>query len=93
MHKTLSQWLQAGHTVQALIGTKVVYAKRHYEIIDVLHEDHALVLSSQDHVQVQDDSYGRAHRLVPETELLHFCDEDGQPIHVCDDIILIAEPI
>jgi len=93
VNKTLHQWLQRGHTAQELIGTTITYARKVYEIIDVLHEDQALVLSSQDHEQVQDDSYGRAHRLVPQTELLHFCDEHGQPAHVCDDILLMSEGV
>ncbi|MDQ6975277.1 MAG: hypothetical protein Q9M22_01795 [Mariprofundaceae bacterium] len=90
MNKTLSQWLQAGHSPQELIGKQVLYTRKYYEIIDVLQDDHALVLSSEDHEQVQDDSYGRAHRLVPETALIHFCDEHGVLAHVCHDITLIA---
>ena len=89
MHKTLSHWLQAGHDLQDLIGKQVVYTGKAYEIIDVLHEDRSLVLSSRDDEQVQEDSYGRAHRLVPNTEMVNFCDEDGLVSHVCQDIVFI----
>jgi|UPI000375A616 hypothetical protein len=89
MTHTLESWLQHGEAIQTLIGKQVRYAGKHYEIIDVLQEDQSLVLSSNDDDEVQEDRYGRAHRLVPHTEVVTFCDEQGHIAHICQEMIML----
>ncbi|MDQ6979723.1 MAG: hypothetical protein Q9M09_06015 [Mariprofundaceae bacterium] len=88
MTKTLESWLRNGGTTLALIGKQVRYAGKYYEIIDVLHEEQSLVLSSNDHEEVQEDRYGRAHRLVPHTEVVTFCNEEGHIAHICQEMMM-----
>jgi len=89
MANTLDSWLKNGGTTQSLIGKQVRYGGKHYEIIDVLQEEQSLVLSSNDDEEVQEDRYGRAHRLVPHTEVVTFCDEQGHIAHICQEMMML----
>jgi len=75
--------------LRKLIGLKVRYMGQAYEITDLLIEDDLLILSADNDVDLQEDSYGRAHRLVPRQHNLRFRDVDGQATHVWEDITFL----
>jgi hypothetical protein len=53
--------------LRELVGQRLRYKGRVYEVIDLLEEDVELVLESVDSVAIQADQFGEAHRQVPET--------------------------
>ena len=88
-HPIVSDMLDDAESLRALIGRRVQYLGEEYEISDVLVEDGLLILSSSSRSEMQDDVYGRAHRLVPGHQLLRFRDPDGQPSHVWADLVFL----
>lgn len=77
-----------------LIGRRVRYRDDDYEITDLLPEEGLMILSSVDGVcDVQDDSFGRAHRLVPKRQNLKFCDSDGRPTSVWEELTFLDGPM
>ncbi len=88
--ESLKHWLDTHDDPHALIGRSVMHAGALYEVIDFLQEEGQLVLGSRHQESVQEDRYGRAHRLVPRTEMIRLCDEHGQHAHVCEEIILTS---
>lgn len=87
---TLTDWLNEHKTADTLIGQHVRYAGSAYEVVDFLSEEEILVLASRQQECVQEDRYGRAHRLVPRTDMIHLRDEHGQRTHICNEITLQA---
>jgi len=79
--------------LRKLIGRKVRYVGKVYEIIDLLSEDDLLILSADEGADVQDDSYGRAHRLVPHQHNLRFRDVDGKATHVWEEMAFLDGPL
>ncbi|MDX8398118.1 MAG: hypothetical protein R8K49_07360 [Mariprofundaceae bacterium] len=79
--------------LRALIGRRVSYMSKSYELIDVLIEDGLLILSADEGADVQEDSYGRAHRLVPHQQNLRFRDAEGQASHVWQEIAFLDGPL
>jgi len=76
-----------------LIGRRVRYMGKSYEITDLLLEDDLLILSSDEGMDVQDDSYGRPHRMVPHQKNLRFRGTDNQATHIWDDLIFLDGPM
>jgi len=79
--------------LRALIGRRVRYMGKAYEVTDLLLEDDLLILSSDEGMDVQEDSYGRPHRMVPQQYNLRFRDADKQATHIWDDIIFLDGPV
>ncbi|RMH61179.1 MAG: hypothetical protein D6678_04020 [Zetaproteobacteria bacterium] len=79
--------------LRALVGRRVRYLGREYEISDLLLEDGLMILSSHEHSETQDDAYGRAHRLVPRQQKLKIRDAQGCPTHVWEDMIFLDGPV
>ncbi len=88
---TLTEWLASHDSIDALIGKRAVYAGADYEVVDMLQEEGTLVLGSRQQESVQEDRYGRAHRLVPRTEMIRLRDEHGQPSHICEEIMIHSD--
>lgn len=72
--------------LRQLIGRRVRYLDREYEITDLLLDEDLIILSASVATDVQEDSYGRAHRRVPKTQNLRFRDAQGQPTNIWQDI-------
>jgi len=83
----------AEQSLQQLIGRRVRYMGKAYEVTDLLLEDGLLILSSNEGEDVQEDSYGRPHRMVPQQKNLRFRDADKQATHIWDDLIFLDGPL
>ncbi|MDQ6956190.1 MAG: hypothetical protein Q9M21_03235 [Mariprofundaceae bacterium] len=79
--------------LRKLIGRRVRYMGQAYEIVDLLIEDDLLILSGDEGVDVQEDSYGRANRLVPHQHNLRFRDADGHATHVWEEMAFLDGPL
>ncbi len=75
--------------LHALVGRKVRYLNEDYFICDILIAEDMLILSSHCDKEVQDDSFGRATRMVPKQHNLKFRDLDGNPTALWDDLIFL----
>ncbi|MDQ6954192.1 MAG: hypothetical protein Q9M20_01965 [Mariprofundaceae bacterium] len=89
----LQALVEDAQALRKLIGLRVQYMGRGYEITDLLIEDDLLILSSDDDVDLQEDSYGRAHRLVPRQHNLRFRDADGKATHIWEDMAFLDGPL
>lgn len=87
--QTLDVLLQDKVAMQTIIGQHVVYLGKPYEIIDFLQDEDTLVLNSEHDSEVQEDGYGRPHRLVPQAIMLKLTDEEGNLSHICKEIRLL----
>ncbi len=79
--------------LRALVGRHVRYMGRQHQITDVLWEEGLLILSADDDMEVQDDSYGRPHRMVPQQQSLHIRDAEGHASQVWDDVVFLDGPM
>lgn len=75
--------------LQALVGRKIRYLDDEYYICDILMGEDMLILSSHDDKEVQDDSFGRATRMVPKQHNLKFRDAEGNPTAIWDEFIFL----
>ncbi len=73
----------------ALVGRKVRYLGDDYFICDLLPEEDMMILASHYDKAVQDDSFGRATRMVPKQHNLRFRDAEGKPTAIWDEIIFL----
>jgi len=77
----------------ALIGRKVRYLGETYEITDVLFDEDMIILSADTGMEMQEDSYGRAHRRVPKIQNLRFRDAGGRPTNIWEDVTFLDGPM
>jgi hypothetical protein len=82
----LQKLIQDGRALRGLIGRQVRYLGQDYEITDILLDEDLMILSADEDSEVQEDSYGRAHRLVPRQQGLRFRDAEGHPTHLWEDL-------
>ncbi|MDQ6989890.1 MAG: hypothetical protein Q9M19_08400 [Mariprofundaceae bacterium] len=75
--------------LRALVGREVRYLGENYEITDLLADEDMLILSSRQHDDVQEDCFGRAHRIVPKQQHLRFRDNTGQPTAVWEEFAFL----
>ena len=92
MSKVISKLVSDDNAMRGLIGLQVSYLRERYEVWDVLPEDDTIVLAANDSTDMQDDSYGRPHRLVPKTQSLRFRDSEGKPTNIWDEIVFEEGP-
>jgi hypothetical protein len=83
------QLIQDAHALRSLIGRQVRYLDRLYEITDIVLDEDLMILSADEDSEVQEDSYGRAHRLVPRQQSLRFRDAEGHPTNLWQDLEFI----
>lgn len=76
-----------------LIGRRVRYLDCAYEITDLLDDEDLLVLSADEAADVQEDCYGRAHRMVPRQQNLRFRDAEGRPTHIWEELAFLDGPL
>lgn len=68
--------------LRCLIGSRVRYEGATCEIIEVLEDGPALILQYADeHVEIQADQHGEAHRRVPTTVTVPILSPDGSHYH------------
>jgi hypothetical protein len=78
--------------LRALIGRRVRYLGQAYEITDMLLDQDLIILSADEGSEVQEDSYGRAHRMVPRQQGLRFRDAEGHPTNLWQDMEFLDDP-
>ncbi len=94
MAEAALQELIADHDALArLIGQRVRYLDEEYEVTDLLPEEGLMILSADEGSDVQEDSYGRPHRLVPRRHNLKFRDVDGCPTGVWEELAFLDGPL
>jgi len=76
-----------------LIGQRVRYLNEEYEVTDLLPEEGLMILSADEGSDVQEDSYGRPHRLVPKRQNLKFRDAEGCPSSIWDELAFLDGPL
>jgi hypothetical protein len=81
--------IQDAHALRSLIGRQVRYLGQLYEITDIVLDEDLMILSADEDSEVQEDSYGRAHRLVPRQQSLRFRDAEGHPTNLWQDLEFI----
>ncbi len=89
----LAEIVNDAEALRALIGRRVEYLGQECEISDLLVDEGIMILSSRDRDDMQEDVYGRAHRLVPRQHNLRFRDADGHPTHVWEDLTFLDGPL
>ncbi len=80
--------------LRALIGERVRYLGRAWEIVEVLEDGPALVLQDVSHKVIQPDQHGEAHRRVPTTVTIPIFAPDGaslNPVFQSLDLVLPEE--
>ncbi|HIP06364.1 MAG TPA: hypothetical protein EYG66_00635 [Mariprofundaceae bacterium] len=88
-HQQLQALFSSLDELRNLVGRKVRYLNEDYEITDLLADEGILILSSRSDDVVQDDCYGRAHRMVPKQQRLRFRDNEGKPTAIWEEIIFL----
>jgi len=76
-----------------LIGRRVNYLDQPYEITDFVPDEDLIILSADDEEGLQEDSYGRAHRMVPKQQTLRFRDAEGHPTHIWQELAFLDGPL
>ncbi len=78
--------------MRSLVGRRVRYLGEVYEITDVLFDEDMVILSADTGTEMQEDSYGRAHRRVPKIQNLRFRDAHRQPTNIWEDVTFLDGP-
>ncbi|MDX8392823.1 MAG: hypothetical protein R8K53_09730 [Mariprofundaceae bacterium] len=79
--------------MNALVGRRVRYLGQAYEITDVVFSEDMMILSADSGTEMQEDSYGRAHRRVPKVQNLRFRDTSGLPTQAWEDVSFLDGPL
>jgi len=79
--------------MSALVGRRVRYLGEIYEITDIVFDEDMMILSADTDTEMQEDSYGRAHRRVPKVRNLRFRDAHGQPTQAWEDVSFLDGPL
>ncbi|MDX8384880.1 MAG: hypothetical protein R8M45_12420 [Ghiorsea sp.] len=77
------------NALRSLIGQEVRYLGEDYEITDLLADEDMLILSSHHAKDVQEDCFGRPHRLVPKQQRLRFRDSEGNPTSIWEEFAFL----
>ncbi len=93
MDQALHGMVNDADAMCALIGRQVRYLDVGYEVADVLPDEGLMILAACDGDDVQEDIYGRPHRLVPKCRTLRFRDADGQPTGIWQDMAFLDGPM
>jgi hypothetical protein len=79
--------------MRGLIGRRVNYLHEPYEITDFVPDEDLIILSADQEESVQEDSYGRASRMVPKQQSLRFRDAEGNPTHIWEELAFLDGPL
>ncbi len=72
-------WALAEQDLGALVGRRVRYEGRWYRVRDALPAEGVLLLEAEDGDAVQEDAFGRAHRLLAHTIEVRVRTPEGTP--------------
>jgi len=89
----LQSLIEDHDALSRLIGKRVRYLNEEYEVTDLLPDEGLMILSADDGSDVQEDSYGRPHRLVPRRQNLKFRDAEGCPSNIWDELAFLDGPL
>lgn len=89
----LQNMIDSDVEMSCLIGHRVRYLSEEYEVTDLLHEEGLLIISADVASDLQEDSFGRARRLVPKRQSLRFRDAEGKPSAIWDDLTFLDGPL
>jgi len=89
----LQGMVQSRGRMNALVGRRVRYLGEAYEITDIVFDEDMMILSADSGTEMQEDSYGRAHRRVPKVQNLRFRDASGHPTQVWEDVSFLDGPV
>ncbi len=89
----LQQLIEDHDALAGLIGKRVRYLDEEYEVTDLLPEEGLMILSADSGSDVQEDSYGRPHRLVPKRQNLKFRDAEGSPSSIWEELAFLDGPL
>ena len=79
--------------LRRLIGQRIRYLAKNYVVTDILFVEDLLILSADNEMDVQEDSYGRPNRMVPHQENLRFRDTDKKRTPMWAHLIFLDVPI
>jgi len=85
--------VQDKDAMNALVGRRVRYLGEAYEITDIVFDEDMMILSATSGTEMQEDSYGRAHRRVPKVQNLRFRDASGCPTQAWEDVSFLDGPV
>jgi len=91
--QALQKMIDDDEAMCLLIGRRVRYGNVEYVVCDLLPEEGLLILSTDDCEDVQEDIYGRPHRLVPKRQNLRFRDAEGHPTGIWQDMAFLDGPM
>ncbi|HKI61269.1 MAG TPA: hypothetical protein VKA31_03155 [Mariprofundaceae bacterium] len=91
--KSLQDMVDDAEAMCLLIGRRVRYLDVEYEVTDLLPAEGLMILSADDGDDVQEDIYGRPHRLVPKRQNLRFRDAEGHPTGIWQDMAFLDGPL
>jgi len=89
----LQHLIENHDALSGLIGKRVRYLGEEYEVADLLPEEGLMILAADNGSDVQEDSYGRPHRLVPKRQNLKFRDAEGCPSSIWDELAFLDGPL
>jgi len=73
-----------------LCGQHVHYQHQRYLIADILWEEGLMILHATDCNEVQNDSFGRPHRVVPSEVRIHLRNSDGTPAATWQEMQIVS---
>ncbi|RMH52845.1 MAG: hypothetical protein D6682_00635 [Zetaproteobacteria bacterium] len=71
---------------RALCGRRVRYRGRSYIVADLLWEEGWMILQATDRDRVQNDSFGRPSRVVPDEVRLRLRNREGEPFPLWEEL-------
>jgi len=89
----LQSVVQNRDAMSALVGRQVRYLGETYEITDIVFDEDMMILSAVFGTEMQEDSYGRAHRRVPKVQNLRFRDASDHPTQAWEDVSFLDGPV
>ena len=93
MNQRIAKMMEDPDQLARLVGRRVRYQQQEYEVADLLPEEGLMILSADHGSDVQEDSYGRANRLVPKRQTLKIRDHDGLPTAIWEELAFMDGPL
>jgi len=90
---TLQTLVDDAEALRKLIGRRVRFHDMECEVTDLLFEEGLMIMSACHEVEMQEDSYGRPNRLVPQHHNFRFRDAEGHPSPIWEEIAFLDGPL
>jgi len=92
-HAALQRLIRDPDALRRLIGRRVRYHDMECEVTDLLYDEGLMIISAIHATEMQEDSYGRPNRLVPQHHNFRFRDAEGHPSPSWEDIAFLDGPL